>query len=73
MLVSTHLPYTKKNTKDSYDTNQLPISDSEKVGTMSGQFKISKICTSRSVQSDHRGSSMTHIQIMRMALPRTNK
>ncbi|CAD6245632.1 unnamed protein product [Miscanthus lutarioriparius] len=42
MLVSAHLPYTKKNTKDSYDTNQLPISDSEKVGTMSGQFKISK-------------------------------
>jgi len=22
MLVSAHLPYTKKNTKDSYDTNQ---------------------------------------------------
>jgi len=53
--------------------NQVPISDSEKVGTMSGQFKISKVCTSRSVQSDHSGLSMTHIQIMRMALPRTNK
>ena len=42
--------------------NQVPISDSEKVGTMSGQFKISKVCTSRSVQSDHSGSSMTNIK-----------
>ena len=31
MLVSAHLPYTKKNTKDSYDTNQVPISDSERL------------------------------------------
>ena len=28
--------------------NQVPISDSEKVGTMSGQFKISKVCITQS-------------------------